>query len=747
MPTRKSAAAIVAVIATLTAPTVLARGAAATPAALPADTVITGAAGSVVVHTQPFRLSVLDSAGDPVLAEVANTPAAPTPYVSADPTPLGSTDGETAPLYEPMTFTVGTSLHAAYPALPWVGNLLVGAVAGVQYAAKAVIAVSAIPDGRRFIVSTNESGRTITVDVTAQGNHFVVDAQLSAGPRAVLADSFTTSAGEAFHGFGGRHDGLDHRGQSFDTWIEEENFGVGPLQGLVGALPGTGGQGYMFPNGPSAAYYVQPQFVSNRGYGFLLDQPDLAAWRMAVDRSDAWTVRAASTHLRYVVAPGAASSVIDELTGITGRQPTPPDWALGPQLDRLAYLFDTPATYLAKVEDDIAQIRRTGLPLSVYRIEGWAMLPTATLRALIDEFHAMGIRVLLYFRPFAAQDLAHTEAAADFTTAYQAGYFTRTRAGRPYVFTSPFVVGRAGLIDFTNPQATAWFVQRIDHALDLGADGFMADFGEQTLPDMYFANGQAGTTMHNVYPVLYQQVVHGALAAYEATHPGRTFFTYNRAGYSGSARYEAANFPGDETTDWSTSAGLASLTPDMLNRAVGGAYGYSTDIGGYEDAITGATSKELFIRWAEWSALAPLFRDHGSADAGTHTPYSYDAQTLAIYESMSRLHQAAASLIQQLWGEADATGMPITRPLWLAYPDDPIAAAQDQEWLLGPDVLVAPIVTEHTTSRSVYLPAGCWVYQPTGTSFAGSTTVTVPADLATLPYFFRCNTTPFVVDD
>jgi hypothetical protein len=96
-----------------------------------------------------------------------------------------------------------------------------------------------------------------------------------------------------------------------------------------------------------------------------------------------------------------------------------------------------------------------------------------------------------------------------------------------------------------------------------------------------------------------------------------------------------------------------------------------------------ATTRQLFLRWSEWAALSPLFRDHGSADSGTHTPYSYDAQTLRTYIALSRLHQSVEPLLDTLWRQADRTGMPVTRPLWLADPDDPVATRQEQEWLLG----------------------------------------------------------------
>jgi alpha-D-xyloside xylohydrolase len=272
----------------------------------------------------------------------------------------------------------------------------------------------------------------------------------------------------------------------------------------------------------------------------------------------------------------------------------------------------------------------------------------------------------------------------------------------------------------------------------------MQDFGEQVQVGMHFDDGSTGATMHNRLPVLFHRATAAAVRSFERRHPGRRIYWFTRSGYSGtpgSTRYEMANFPGDETTDWSRSAGLASLTTDMLNRAIGGAYGFTTDIGGFFDIPYGATGKELFVRWAEWAALSPFFRIHGSVAAGTHTPWSYDARTLRIYKGLARLHRRAEPLILRLWRAARRTGMPVTRPLWLQYPNDHRAAAQDQEWLLGRSILVAPVVAEGAASRMVYFPPGCWRSRD-GERHRGPASVEVAAPLGTLPWFSRCGTRP-----
>ncbi len=181
----------------------------------------------------------------------------------------------------------------------------------------------------------------------------------------------------------------------------------------------------------------------------------------------------------------------------------------------------------------------------------------------------------------------------------------------------------------------------------------------------------------------------------------------------------------------------------MLNRSLGGAWGFTTDIGGFFDVGPyKATTAELFTRWAQWAALSPFFRLHGSVAAGTHMPWSYGAATLARYRAALRLHLKARPLITRLWKAGRKSGIGPVRPLWLAEPTSPRAAAQDQEWMLGPDVLVAPVVTEGARSRRVYFPRGCWKRPGRYRAHHGPVGATVPAPLGRLPYYVRCGRRP-----
>jgi alpha-glucosidase len=713
----------------------------------PTQTVITAPGARAVIDDVPFDVSYEQGDGAPALSEVSGGSAAPMLVgPTVDPLPPGADNQHTQTLYAPLSFLVGTETDVQYPGLIWGGNLLSGIRTGIEYSARRVLSTTQVGDGVQLILATDDpTGRRLQVTIAPLGSGAIqLSAQADpANGVAEIGDSFASDPDEGFFGFGGRHNALDQRGEVLSSFVQEEN-----IDGLPGA--GTGSLS-LFPNGDTAAYDPQAEFFSSRPYGFLLAQPQLARFKLDAGNPDAWNVTATASSLDYVVAPGPAADAIATLTALSGRQPVPPRWALGPMLDRLVKnLGETEADYQADVEADLVNITRYQLPLTAYRIEGWGLgtkgndgldLPTemspGVQAQVIAKLQAMGIHPLVYFRPWITPGSAPAREGLVVTQADGQPYITTSTTGTPIE-----------LLDFTNPAAVRWWQGELDKAFNLGADGFMEDFGEEVLFNMHFHDGETGVTMHNRYPILYSEATREAITAYERTHPHRQLWFFSRSGYSGlpgSAAYEGGNFPGDESTDWSHTSGLASLTSDMLSRAVDGQYGFGTDIGGYYDVTSPPTTSQLFIRWAEWAALSPVFRLHGAGLTGTHTPWSFGAQTDAIYNALSNLHLRAASLILKLWQQATRTGMPVTRPLWLQYPGDTATWTQDQEWLLGPSVLVAPVVTEGAASRSVYFPPGCWRFQGTGARYRGPLTATVSAPLATLPYFFRCGTDPFQI--
>ena len=400
---------IASLAASALALTLIPLAALASPAHAVDDQLVVDAGGArVVIEQSPFRLSITDADGATVLQEVAHatedTIAEPP---TTDPLADGSDNQSTTTLYSPLSFMVGTEDLKQQLDGEWIANLSKSTRSGTWYAAQDVKSVEHDGDDLVLTLSTNDpSGRTLEVRVGAQGED-AARVQVHAVPAegvAMIGDSFETPAEagqqDGFFGFGGRHDHLDQRGRVLSSFVNQESLDI------------KGDGKTMFPNGPAAAYYPQAMFYTTH-YGFLLPQPELARFKLAVDRQDAWNVTASASHLDYIVAPGAPSTSVDVLTAMTGRHHTPPDWALGPMLDRLVKNDgETYQDYQANLAQDIVDIDRYKLPLSAYRIEGWGFphdnhglalhtwVHAKKQATMIRQLKARGIHPLAYIRPW-----------------------------------------------------------------------------------------------------------------------------------------------------------------------------------------------------------------------------------------------------------------------------------------------------------------------------------------------------------
>ena len=306
---------------------------------------------SAVVQPSPVRISFRDERGRSVL------------------TTLGS----------PFAFTVGEQQIEQFTSGgPFVGNLMSVQDSGVRYAARRVLGVRRIGRGARLTMSTDDpTGRRLVVTIRPQGRRAL---RVSARPTrpagvSVVAANFRSPPHEAFRGFGGRHNSLDQRGWELDSFLNQTNLSAPAPPGAPGP-PGL----YMFPNGPTGAYFVQSSFVSSRGYGFLLDRDELTRWRMASDRPDAWQVEVVGARRSTTWSrPGRPRRAIRTLTALTGRQRVPPRWALGAAARPARALPgpDRRRRTWPRCAATSPTSQRYRLPLGAYRIEGWQFMPAA----------------------------------------------------------------------------------------------------------------------------------------------------------------------------------------------------------------------------------------------------------------------------------------------------------------------------------------------------------------------------------
>ncbi len=329
-------------------------------------------------------------------------------------------------------------------------------------------------------------------------------------------------------------------------------------------------------------------------------------------------------------------------------------------------------------------------------------------RALESRARSLGIRLLTYFNPYLSSTTGHDSL---FREASARGYLVARDDGRPYeLANTDFTVG---LVDLSNEDACEWLSQKMATALqDTLASGWMADFGEGLpMEGVKLANGIDPRAFHNQYPIAWAQVCRRAA---ELTGHPDDMLIFHRSGHTKSPALLSAAWLGDQLCSWDSHDGIRCALTGMLS---GGYCGYSVvhaDAGGYLSfpSFTGsgawfARDRELLWRWLELGSLSPVFRTHEGLNPEANVQWDHDGATLSHLARCSKIYQAWSPERRRLVNEASTTGLPVARHLWMHYPDDPVSIAIRHEYLLGPDLLVAPVLDPGQERVLVYLPPSC----------------------------------------
>ena len=307
---------------------------------------------------------------------------------------------------------------------------------------------------------------------------------------------------------------------------------------------------------------------------------------------------------------------------------------------------------------------------------------------MMKELKDKGYRVTLWVHPFASPR-SQALSRGDFWLSSTFGFTTWWNG-----------VGKC--LDVTNPSAIAWYKGCLQLLMDeYGIDSYKFDAGEVSwLPSGISPHTPMITP--NDYPKKYAEMCYSIdknLRAQEVRVGVRT------------QHLPVLVRMMDKLSCWGYDNGLKSLIPHALTFSVIGYHFILPDmVGG--NAYSGLPDRDLYVRWMEANALLPCIQI-------SIPPWQYDDEVVAISHKMLKLHESYADLITCLAREAKETGAPIIRPLWWIAPNDEIAQVLDSEFLLGDDILVAPVLDAKMTSRSIYLPAGKWKCQITGKELDG----------------------------
>jgi alpha-D-xyloside xylohydrolase len=514
---------------------------------------------------------------------------------------------------------------------------------------------------------------------------------------------------------------LNKRGQLVHSQVEDAlgvNTGLSHKNTPFAWGPGTG-------SGAWGTYIHTPGMVthgvghpdwSHRSYAVVVDDEALDLFLFAAD---------------------TPAGIIDAYTNITGRAPNVPQWSLGLWVSRNFYQTPDEAVAVAR------KLRERRIPCDVLTLDGRSAWETQTrfnfqwdperftdAASVLADIHAYHLKVCVWEYPYVS---IHDKL---FQQLAQRGYLLKTPDGDPYVIvwdTAPWTSlpgprtppPESGIVDFTHPDAYAWWRDAHQRLFADGVDVMLTDYGEQVPDDAVASNGDRGRRLHNVYPLLYNKCV------FEAT---RKFLpkdalpmVWSRAGWAGSQRYPVG-WGGGPQSDWE---GLAASLRGGLSWGMSGNPYHTSDVGGfYGTAQPGA---ELYARWLQATVFCSHIRLHG---IGEREPWIYGPEVEAICRKWLAFRYRLIPYLETAIAQATNNGLPVMRAMPLAFPGNALVRDFETQFMCGDSLLVAPILREGGDVE-IALPPGNWYDLNTRQRFAGRQVIRYRAKLDQFPVFGR----------
>ncbi len=600
--------------------------------------------------------------------------------------------------------------------------------------------ISDEPEGELSPADFALAGDTVTLAVDGRaaatialaGSRLEVALMLSGYDRISVA--FHAEPDEAVWGGGEQLSYLTLNGREFPMWTSEPGVGRDKATALTRLMDEQGMAGGDYWN----TNYPQPTFLTSRWMAVHLDASCysvLNCTETAHHRIDVW-----SSQARFdLFAADGPAGLVGALSAHFGRPLPLPDWAIGGAIvglkdgarsfERLEKFIAAGAAVAGLWCEDWAGIRETSFGRRLFWDWRRDNQRFPDLPERIAALAARGIRFLAYANPYLAVD------GILYETARAAGHFC-LRQDSDEVYRIDFGEFDCGVLDFTRPQTREWFADTVlgREMLDIGISGWMADFGEYLPTDVRLADGSDPMEAHNRWPVLWAEV--NAMALASRAKSGDALF-FMRAGFSGVQAQCPLLWAGDQSVDFTRHDGIGTVITAALSAGlVGNAYSHS-DCGGYTSLHGNVRTAELMHRWCELAAFAPVMRSHEGNRPDANLQYDSTPELLACFARWSRVHARLAPYVRHLCDEAVQGGLPLQRPVFLHYSDDPALWTIQDQYLYGADLLVAPVITEGTVSRTVVLPGnGVWRHCWTGEDFQSGTHL-VPAPIGQPPVFYR----------
>ena len=572
-----------------------------------------------------------------------------------------------------------------------------------------------------------------------------------------------SSPTEQIFGLGAQLTWLNLKGRVVPSLVQEPGIGRGvqPLTWFMERTFGAGGSDVQ-SSAPS------PVYLTSEGQTHALEESTYAHFDFTRPRLRVVEVWDQKITLRVFGGAPTPIGQLRSLTAFTGRMMPLPSWVhrgaiVGAQggTERITTLWrrlrDTGAEISAFWLQDWVGKRKTSVGEQLWwdwtldhdHYPGWELL--------VSDLRAKQIRTLGYINPYLVdtserEGTTEAESASSgadlFTEARNANYLVRDPHDPETHLMVKNTSFSAAVVDLTNPDAYQWLKRVIkERLLSVGLSGWMADFGEALPMNAPIAQGDADA-VHNLYPVMWARL-NAEVIAEEGLTDEVLFFT--RAGYLHTPRYSRLTWLGDQLASWKKPDGIYSALVGLLSSGFSGVSLTHSDAGGYISTAPPRSrikvplfsfirSQELLMRWVEMNAFTAVLRTHEGNQPARHHQIDDHPDTLRHFARMTRLYQALRPLRQEREAQACAEGVPLVAHPWIFYPDDPNMLELREQFMLGPHLMVAPVIRRGTYEVTLYLPKGEWGHWWTHDIVTGPTWLTAHAPIGSPVAFYRTST-------
>ncbi|MCC8402541.1 alpha-xylosidase [Paraburkholderia sp. MMS20-SJTN17] len=523
------------------------------------------------------------------------------------------------------------------------------------------------------------------------------------GGAAFMFERLDLGVGENVYGLGERFTAFVKNGQAVESWNRDGGTGT------------------------DQAYKNVPFYLTNRGYGVLVNHPENVSFEVASEKVAKVQFSVAGERLEYYVIDGPTpKTVLERFTQLTGRPVLPPAWSFGLWLTTSFTTNYDEAT----VNHFIDGMAERGIPLHVFHFDcfwmkafhwcdfEWNRETFPDPRGMLARLKARGLKICVWINPYIAQP------SPLFAEGKAKGYLLRKPNGDVWQW-NRWQPGQ-GIVDFTNPAAAQWYAQHLRRLLEMGVDCFKTDFGERIPTDVVYHDGSDPQKMHNYYSYLYNKVVFDVLR--EVRGEGEAV-VFARSATVGSQQLPV-HWGGDCSATYES---MAETLRGGLSLGLSGFGFWSHDIGGFEHTAPA----DVYKRWCAFGLLSSHSRLHGSKSY--RVPWLFDEEAVDVVRHFTEWKSRLMPYLFDAARQAVDHGTPVLRAMLLEFPDDPACDYLDRQYLLGDALLVAPVFNA-AGDVDFWLPAGRWTHLFTGTQVEGGRWVRERHGFLSLPLYVRPNT-------